>query len=87
MNFRETVKLESVTDLTALTKLMGLSSAVADHARALCDTKETQRGMRLMEVADKIAEEVGVLVECGGLTIDEVMRPLWHTERTAPQAT
>ena len=70
--------LESTTDLEALTKLMDLSCQVAAHAEALYATEEVQRGMKLMETADLIAEEVGVWTERCGYTIDEVTRPLWR---------
>jgi hypothetical protein len=75
-------------DLAALTRLMALSSQVAAHAEALYATEEVQRGMKLMGTADLIAEEVGVLAERYGYTIDEVTHPLWkETDPTTSRAT
>ena len=74
----------STTDLEALTKLMDLSCQVAAHAEALYATEEVQRGMKLMETADLIAEEVGVWAERCGHTVDEGTRPLWQA--AAPRA-
>jgi hypothetical protein len=64
---------------------MDLSRQVAAHAVALYDTEELQRGMNLMETADRIAEEVGVWAERCGYTIDEVTHPLW--KETDPTVT
>jgi hypothetical protein len=62
----------------ALTKLMNLSCKVAAHAEALHATEEAQRGMQMMEIVDKISEEVGVWASRCGYTIDEDTQPLWQ---------
>jgi hypothetical protein len=54
---------------------MELSLAVSDDA-----TEETCE--RDHELCDQIAEQVGVLAERLGFTMDEVVAPLWATEAT-----
>jgi hypothetical protein len=36
--------------------------------------------MKVMEAADELAEEVGVLAARLGFTVDEVVTPLWKGE-------
>ena len=76
MNIRG-VMSEKPTDLEGLTELMDLSCQAAAYAEALYATEEAQRGMNLMEIADRIAEEVGVWTKRCGYMIDEVTQPLW----------
>ena len=83
----EAGELGKAADLAVLTGLMDLSSQVAAHGEALCSTEETSRGMTLMEIADRLADEVGVLADGSGYTMDEVMAPLWQrTTEETPQA-
>jgi hypothetical protein len=56
---------------------MALSSKLADCAMALYETEEAARGMKLMEIADKLADDVGVLAARSGYTADQVTAPLW----------
>jgi hypothetical protein len=70
---------ESFKDLAALTRLMGLSCRVADYAQKQ-SSSETKLGMDLMDIADNIAEEVGVWAARSGYTLDEVTRPLWAAQ-------
>lgn len=69
--------LGGLGDLTALTRLMALSCRVADLALKLYDDAPTL-GMKMMEAADLISEEVGVWAERSGYTLDEVTQPLWN---------
>ncbi len=66
------------SDLTSLTRFMELSSEVAALAMKLGDTEEASLGMKLMETADRISDQVGVAAERAGYTMDEVTRPLWE---------
>lgn len=69
-----TVKaLEGSRDLNALTRLMTLSCEIGDSARE-CDTDQA---MRLIGIADRLADEVGTLADRSGYTVDEVIAPLW----------
>ncbi len=61
----------------ALTRLMALSSEIANSAQRLYDTEQATVGMRLMEIADRLADEVGLLTDRSGYTVDEVIAPLW----------
>jgi hypothetical protein len=68
---------EDSGDLSVLTRFMAFSSELADFAMALYDTEEAARGMKLMEFADKLADEIGVLAARSGYTADQVTAPLW----------
>ena len=57
--------------------LMALSSEIADSARKLCTTEQATVGMKLMTIADRLADEVGLLTDRSGYTVDEVVAPLW----------
>jgi hypothetical protein len=69
------------SDLEALTRLMTLSSEISDAAMALYATEEAALGMKLMETADRLADEVGTLAIRSGYTADEVTQPLWQAPR------
>jgi hypothetical protein len=69
------------SDLEALTGLMKLSCEISDAATALYDTEHAALGMKLMETADQLADEVGVLAARSGYTADEVTQPLWKAPR------
>jgi hypothetical protein len=69
------------SDLEALTGLMKLSSEISDAATALYDTEHAALGMKLMETADRLADEVGALAARSGYTVDEVTQPLWQAPR------
>lgn len=72
------------TDLEALTKLMDLACQVAAIGGG---RTKAQRGLNLLEIADLIAEEVGVLAVRCGYMIDEVTQPLWlATDPPTPRA-
>jgi len=68
---------EDSGDLSVLTRLMKLSSELADCAKALYVTEEIARGMKVMKLADKLADYVGVLAERASIHMDQVMAPLW----------
>jgi hypothetical protein len=68
-------------DLEALTRLMKLSSEISDAATALYATEQATLGMKLMETADQLAEEVGVLAARSGYTANQVTQPLWRAPR------
>jgi len=40
--------------------------------------EEAARDMKLMEIADKLADDVGVLAARSGYTADQMTAPLWN---------
>ena len=74
---------ERSENAAALTRCMALSCEIADSALKLYNTEHVTVGMRLMETADKLAEEVGLLTDLTGYTIDEVVAPLWRDNTVA----
>jgi hypothetical protein len=77
---------EDSGDLSVLTRLMKLSSELADCAMVLYGTEEAAQGMKVMEIADKLADVVGGLAARNGYTMDEVTASLWKgTTVNTPQ--
>lgn len=69
--------LEGRGDLNALTRLMKLSTEISDSALTFYGTERVTAGMTLMGIADRLADEVGLLADRSGYTVDEVTAPLW----------
>jgi hypothetical protein len=70
-------------ELEGFTRLMKLSCEISDAATALYDTEHAALGIKLMETADRLADEVGMLAAQSDYTADEVTQPLWLTPRDA----
>ena len=66
---------EDSGNLNVLARLMALSSEIADSAQKLYDTEQATVGMTLMEIAGRLTDEVGLLTDRSGYTVDEA--PLW----------
>ncbi len=55
-------------DLSVLTRLIARCSELADCAMALYGTEEAAQGMKVMEIADKLTDDIGVLAAQSGYT-------------------
>ena len=85
MNCNETAArgTENSKGLEALRRLMNLSSELVECSMGAYNTDDDRSNPpRLHNIADTLAEEIGVLAESLGYTVADVVGPMW----AAPQS-